>query len=250
MTWIRKKPDGTHESFNFEAPEKTAGQIVGFPAFVAQENPEPDGDTGEYNLELNVHENFVALGVDDDITINAVVSERLTAGARLTLALTCDATPRAVTFGEGFQEGTTATLPDGETSVLNFLFINGAFRLTNTGQTIEVSPGGDGAKKTAYYDAEDLISVGENSYKLVIGEDVDIAFFDFLGKGSIELDIGHNPAVCVIMHIVAEEDAVYVHDGLENHTVSMGTIAQVLSIGGYINSVDGIILYTHVLPTM
>lgn len=241
MTWIRKKPDGTHESFNFEAPEKTAGQIVGFPAFVAQENPEPDGDTGEYNLELNVHENFVALGVDDDITINAVVSERLTAGARLTLALTCDATPRAVTFGEGFQEGTTATLPDGETSVLNFLFINGAFRLTN--------PGGGGAKKTAYYDAEDLISVGENSYKLVIGEDVDIAFFHFSGKGSIELDIGHNPAVCVIMYIVAEGDAVYVHDGSENHTVSMGTIAQVLSIGGYIYSEDDIILYTHVLPT-
>lgn len=110
MTWIKKQADGTHEEFNFVAPEGKTAEEVLFPLGDVQE----PAYAAILNVDVDQMETFVRPGMlTGNIEINLNIHPQVSKGAKLHLKLECDDTNRDINLGAGFDPDFTDIRPLG-----------------------------------------------------------------------------------------------------------------------------------------
>jgi hypothetical protein len=126
MTWIKKQSDGTHEEFNFVAPEGKTNEEVLFPL--------GDVQTPDYGATLAVAiaqmETFLQPAeLTGNATINLTVDSQVTKGAKLHLKLDADDQgDKTVTLGTGFDaDAANITVTSDTVSFKSFVYDGTAF---------------------------------------------------------------------------------------------------------------------------
>lgn len=125
MTWIKKQADGTHEEFNFVAPEGKTAEEVLFPLGDVQE----PAYAAALAVDVEQMETFLQPAeLTGAVTINLTVNAQVTKGAKLHLKLDADGTNRTVTLGTGFDADAADITVNADTVVFkSFVYDGTAF---------------------------------------------------------------------------------------------------------------------------